>query len=94
MDLYVTMTIQLILEDPRISIPETLEILLWATPLQTLGRIVGLFRRLPTPRAPMNRLDALRLAVLQYDVGGLPITTAIPENEEVGYTLPESDHYR
>ena len=39
-------------------------------------------------------MNAVRLAVLRGGINGLPMTTRVPDNVEVGATIPPSDGYR
>ena len=92
-NLYVTHMLQAIQEDPRVSTPDLMCFLIWAGPWRSAGQILRIFRGRPIFRTAAGRLTAARTAVPRNDLGGLPVSTRIPEGEHTGKTTPADDDF-
>ena len=90
---YVKQALNMLLEDPWFSLPEITEFLAWVGPLRTSGQNFTVFRGGPIYRRTLERMDRARVAVLRGEEWGLPRTTRLPENAEVGDTIPLYDGY-
>ena len=84
-DHYTTLAIQMILADPWVSVPVMVEYMLSIGPWSVTGDIVSVFRGRVISRSTMNRLNSIRIAVLQGNTEMMPITTEVRDGSKPGY---------
>ena len=92
-DTMVTVMLQLIMEDPWISIPNMMDRMTEFGPLHDRDGIMEVFRGRPIFRRTTSRLEVVRAAAVNGTLRELPISTRVPENERVGVTIPGTDRY-
>ena len=92
-DTMVTVMLQLIQENPWIPMPAMMDRMVEFGPLHNRGDILELFRGRPIFRWTAMRVETVRAAVVGNMMRDLPVSTRVPENERVGYTIPSTDRY-
>ena len=90
---YVTLMLQLVHEDPWISVPDIADFLVSVGPLQSAGQIARLFRGGTTFHKTVDRMAAVRTTMLQENINGLRIATRISAGEQVGDAKPRCNNY-
>ena len=72
-DAYSTISIQLMLEDPSISMQQITDYLGRVGPWQSKGRVIGIFRGGPILHQTTDRMNVIRMVAPRDEVGGLPL---------------------
>ena len=92
-DMYVTVALQCIINDPWASIPAVLRTLAGVGPAGSREEIIELFGAESVFKTTIRRLDIIRVAVIRGALNTLPITTMPTPGGMVGHTMPENDGF-
>ena len=92
-DMYVTVALQCIIDDPWASIPTVLGTLARVGPAGSREEIIELFGAESVFKTTIQRMEVVRGAAIRGAMNTLPITTMPTPGEPVGYTIPETDEF-
>ena len=87
-DIFATLTLQSVISNPWVTVPEVLETLVRAGPLGSRKEILDAFRGGQSFRATVARTDIARGAALRGELSSLPFTTGPTAGEFARYVIP------
>ena len=92
-NMYVTMMLQLIQMDPCMAIPCILEHLATTGPFGTRAEVLEMFGGWKVFCRTAQRMEVVRGKAVSRELRSLPMTTQALEDEQFGYTIPETDGF-
>ena len=90
---YTTIMLQKLVWGPFSSIPEIITTLQYAGPFESKQEIFEVFGGRRNLKRTISRMNAVRRATLQGNLGDLPMSSRPYIGEEVGETVPETDEF-